>query len=247
MNPNGFVAAASDDLPDVDVHPVAELRELVDERDVDRAEDVLEQLRQLGGLGRRDGVDRVDRARGRPRRRPRCEAVVDPAEDLRRRLRRPVGAARGRRAPARTRGWKSSPATRPLPCSRIGLRISRVVPGYVVDSSTTTWPARRCGASLRAGLLDVREVGLALLRERRRDARSGSRRRRGPRRSRCVARDRARLDERRGGAPWGRPRCGSRRGSAPSTTLGRRRRRAAPSARPRRTSARAAGRRSRRR
>ena len=43
-----------DDLPDVDVHPVAELRELVDERDVHRAEDVLEQLRQLGRLGRRD-------------------------------------------------------------------------------------------------------------------------------------------------------------------------------------------------
>ena len=40
-----------DDLPDVDMHPVAELRELVDERDVHRAEDVLEQLRQLGCLG----------------------------------------------------------------------------------------------------------------------------------------------------------------------------------------------------
>ena len=78
------------DLPDVDVHPVAELRELVDERDVDRAEDVLEQLRQLGGLGRRDGVTIVSIAAGRPRRRPR-RGLVDPADDLRRRLRRPVG------------------------------------------------------------------------------------------------------------------------------------------------------------
>ena len=42
MNPNGFVAAAPIDLPDVDLHPVAELGELVDERDVDRAEDVLQ-------------------------------------------------------------------------------------------------------------------------------------------------------------------------------------------------------------
>ena len=53
-----------DDLPDVDLHPVAELRELVDERDVDRAEDVLEQLRQLGRLGRRDLVRRC-RSRAR--------------------------------------------------------------------------------------------------------------------------------------------------------------------------------------
>ena len=35
MKPNGFVGGRVDDLPDVDVHPVAELRELVDERDVD--------------------------------------------------------------------------------------------------------------------------------------------------------------------------------------------------------------------
>ena len=68
--PNGFVAAASIDLPDVDAHPVAQLRELVDERDVDGAVDVLEQLRQLGGLRRRDLVHGVDRARGRRRRRP---------------------------------------------------------------------------------------------------------------------------------------------------------------------------------
>jgi hypothetical protein len=44
------------DLPDVEPHPFAELRELVDERDVDRAEDVLEQLRQLRGL-RRGNLD----------------------------------------------------------------------------------------------------------------------------------------------------------------------------------------------
>ena len=52
-----------DHLPDVDPHPVAELGELVHERDVDRAVDVLEQLRQLGRLGRGDLVDGVDRVR----------------------------------------------------------------------------------------------------------------------------------------------------------------------------------------
>src|SRR5439155_8542523 len=82
-----------DDLPDVDSHAVAEDRELVDERDVDRAEDVLEQLRQLGRLGAGELVHRVDCTPvelGRPARAFRR----DPAEHLRRRLRRPVLAAR---------------------------------------------------------------------------------------------------------------------------------------------------------
>ena len=38
--------------------------------------------------------------------------------------------------------WKSVPAVSPLR-SRIGSRVSRVVPGYVVDSSTTRWPGLR--------------------------------------------------------------------------------------------------------
>ena len=45
---------------------------------------------------------------------------------------------------------KSSPAFSPEPSSRIGCRISRVVPGHVVDSSTTTWPRCSTGARLRA-------------------------------------------------------------------------------------------------
>ena len=92
-NPNGFVAAASTTSQTSMLHPVAQLRELVDERDVDGAVDVLEQLRQLGGLGCRDLVHRVDRGAvdvGRRLRRGR----VDAADDLRRRLRRPVLAAR---------------------------------------------------------------------------------------------------------------------------------------------------------
>ena len=47
-----------DDLPDVEAHPLAQQRELVDERDVDVAEDVLEQLGELGGVGRGQLVDR---------------------------------------------------------------------------------------------------------------------------------------------------------------------------------------------
>ena len=46
-----------DHLPDVDPEPVAELGKLVDEGDVDRAEDVLEQLRQLRCLRRGEDDD----------------------------------------------------------------------------------------------------------------------------------------------------------------------------------------------
>ena len=42
-----------DDLPDIETHPLAQQRELVDERDVHVAEDVLEQLGHLGRVGRR--------------------------------------------------------------------------------------------------------------------------------------------------------------------------------------------------
>src|SRR5581483_8057506 len=75
-----------------DSHPVAEDRELVDERDVDRAEDVLEELRQLRGLRAGqlvDGVDRLPVDVGRALR----ALGADTAEHLRRRLRRPVLAA----------------------------------------------------------------------------------------------------------------------------------------------------------
>jgi hypothetical protein len=48
-----------DHLPHVQAHPVAQHRQLVDQRDIDAAEDVLEQLHQLGGIGRGDGHYRV--------------------------------------------------------------------------------------------------------------------------------------------------------------------------------------------
>ena len=81
-----------DDLPDVEIHPFAELRELVHERDVDRAEDVLEQLgqlRRLRGRDRDDGLDgaavQLGRALGAGGR--------QPAHELRRVPGRPVSAA----------------------------------------------------------------------------------------------------------------------------------------------------------
>ena len=61
-----------DDLPDVEAHPLAQQGQLVHEGDVDVAEDVLEELGELGRVGRREldhrGVD-VAQERGRPRRR----------------------------------------------------------------------------------------------------------------------------------------------------------------------------------
>ena len=47
-----------DDLPDVEAHPLAQQGELVDERDVHVAEHVLEELGELGGVGRRQLDDR---------------------------------------------------------------------------------------------------------------------------------------------------------------------------------------------
>ena len=82
-----------DDLPDVDAHPVAEHRQLVDERDVDRAEDVLEQLRHLGGVRRRHRHELVAHVAVELERA--LEAGVrEPADDLRRVAQRVVGAAR---------------------------------------------------------------------------------------------------------------------------------------------------------
>ena len=80
-----------DDLPDVDLHAVAEHRQLVHQRDVDAAEDVLEQLGHLRDLGRADRHDVVERGPvdlQRPRRAGRREA----ADDLGRALGGVVGA-----------------------------------------------------------------------------------------------------------------------------------------------------------
>ena len=55
----GLGRGGVDHLPDVDPHAVGQDRQLVDQRDVDRAEDVLQQLGHLGRLGRADADDVV--------------------------------------------------------------------------------------------------------------------------------------------------------------------------------------------
>ena len=92
-----------DHLPDVDPEPVAELGDFVDQGDVDRAEDVLQELCQLGGLRRADDLDRVAdlRVEGGG---ALGAGGGDAADQLRRGADRVVGAARDRSARARRRG-----------------------------------------------------------------------------------------------------------------------------------------------
>ena len=53
----GLGGGGVDDFPDVDAHAQAEHFQLVDQRDVDAAEDVFEQLGHFRGAGRADGHD----------------------------------------------------------------------------------------------------------------------------------------------------------------------------------------------
>src|SRR5690606_25253699 len=58
----GLRSRGLDDLPDVDAHGAIDDLQFVDEGDVDAAEDVLEQLRRLGGAARGDRDDCLDGA-----------------------------------------------------------------------------------------------------------------------------------------------------------------------------------------
>ena len=116
-----------DDLPDVDAHALGEYRQLVDERDVDRAEDVLEQLGQLGRLGGRDPDDLIAHAP--------VELVGpveagrgDPADHLRRVAQRVVGAAGSTRSGEKARLMSVADAQARVDSSS-GTSRSRVVPG----------------------------------------------------------------------------------------------------------------------
>ena len=135
-----------DHLPHVDVHPVAQLRELVDERDVDRAEDVLEELRELGRLGRGDAVDR---RRSRPSR-DRPPRPSTPRRSPRRPWARSSSSsprARDRRARARTRGGSPFP-----PSGRCRARGS-AAPARVWCPGTWSTPARRDVPARRRGAI----------------------------------------------------------------------------------------------
>ena len=162
MKPNGFVAAAS-----ITSHTSMPIRSqscassLTSAMFTD-AEDVLQQLRQLGGLGRGDAVDRVDRAAVEGGRRV-CPRLGDAADDLGDVLRRPVPTSRvdalGRE--------RQVEVDSPLPGRSAPGRVAtpRVVPGYVVDSRTTSCPGRSRVAISAAAPRRIREVGLALPRE----------------------------------------------------------------------------------
>jgi hypothetical protein len=71
-----------DDLPDVDVHPIAHQRQFVHQTDVDGAERVLEQLDHLGHARRADGHDGLDR-RAVQRRRELQAVGREAADDFR--------------------------------------------------------------------------------------------------------------------------------------------------------------------
>ena len=150
----------------------------------------------------------------------------------------------GRRAPARRRGGsRRRRRARALLEDRQHLAARRARVGGRLEHDEVTRPQPR--GDLARGAADDREIGLALPRERASAARSGSRRRRGARRSRSSRAGGARRRAARA-SRTGRPRCSSRRGSA-ARRARRRRRRAGPSVRRRRTPARAARRRTRRR
>ena len=82
-----------DDLPDVDAHPVGQDRQLVHQRDVDRAEDVLQQLRHLRDLGGPDADDVIAHLLVQ-RDGTVTAGFGEAADDLRRRPQRVIGAAR---------------------------------------------------------------------------------------------------------------------------------------------------------
>ncbi len=94
LEPERLRRCGVDDLPDVDAHAVAELGELVDERDVDGAVGVLEQLRHLGGCGRRD-LAHLGRPHERLEHERRTPSAFwrEPADDLRRRRHGPLCVA----------------------------------------------------------------------------------------------------------------------------------------------------------
>ena len=147
-----------DDLPDVDAHPLAQQGQLVHEGDVDVAEDVLEQLGQLG-RGRRAQARRPASLMLRRSAAARSVAVgvVPPTSRGTERVAL-AGSPGFTRSGAKARS-KSRPATRPdrSSSSRNG---PSVVPGNVVDWRTTSWPGRKPLADQGGGAQDRAEVGI---------------------------------------------------------------------------------------
>jgi len=118
-----------DDLADVHLQPAAHERELVGQRDVDVAEDVLVELGQLGHPGARYFGDGARRSGGRAAPRGACTRASRPRRSLEcSDLERAVGRIES----ARRKGEKQFTPTRAPRASNIGSNNSSVVPD-------TTW------------------------------------------------------------------------------------------------------------
>ncbi len=165
--PVGLRRRGRNHLPHVQPHAVAQHRELVHERDVDRAEDVLEQLGQLGRVARADRDEVLD-ALPVERQGPLEAGGREPADDLRRRADGEVGAARvdplrrHRQVEVAPRDQAVALEERPQHLAgraRVGGRLEHdELPGVHV------------GGDPAGGVREDAEVGLAVARKRRRQA-----------------------------------------------------------------------------
>ena len=149
------------------LHPVAQHRELVDQRDVDRAEDVLEQLRHLGGLRGRNPKDLVaDQLIERDR--ALAARLGQPADDLRCGRDRVVDAAGSMRSGEKAR-WKSRPRGKPglLEDRQQALAGGAGIGGRLEHHELTL---AQHGRERSARFGDIAEVGLTLVGQRCRHA-----------------------------------------------------------------------------
>ena len=157
-----------DRLPDVDAEVVGEHRQLVDQRDVDVPEGVLEQLGQLGLLRRRHRHGRVDERVVERAATASSDAVVDAGDDLRRVREASTSGCPGRCAPGCSRGGSRRRPRRPGPC--LEDRADQLLGGARVGGRLEhDAGARRAGAApaVAAARLDVGQVGRAVAQRRR--------------------------------------------------------------------------------
>ena len=156
-----------DHFPDVDPHPVEGDLELVDERDVDRPEDVLEQLAGLGHTGRRHR-DHLVHARGIQRHGRLGGRRVDAADDLRDGLGVEVRVARilalGREGEQEVVGARQAGRLE----QRQHFLVGRARIGGRLEHDQLALAQARGNRLGR--VVDVRQVGFAVGAERRRDA-----------------------------------------------------------------------------
>ena len=135
LEAEGLGLGGVDDFVDVDAHPHAQLLQLVDQRDIDAAVDVLEQLGHLGHRGAADGNDAAEdgAVHGRGQLRGRRAAAADDLGNIVAGHGVVAGIfALGRKGDVDCRARPGARATfRPsgLPASSSGTTTSSVVPG----------------------------------------------------------------------------------------------------------------------